>query len=476
MIGAALIVLSVVTSKASSRLGIPVLLLFLVVGVLAGSHGLGGIHFTDYALTQKLGAFALMFILFSGGMNTDLATIRPVIRPALVLSTLGVIIATVLVGVFALLFLHFSLIEGLLLGATIASTDVAAVFTVLRSKNVGLKTGLAPLLELESALNDPMAIFLGVALLSLVGDSERSVVGLLPIFFQQMILGSFIGWGGGKCAALLTNRIKLEYEGLYPVLSLGWIVLLYATTQSLGGSGFLAIYIAGVIVGNGNLLHRKSLIHFHEGLAWLGQIAMFLAMGLLVNPKELWAIAPLGIALSAFLVCIARPVSVFLCLPMGPFSAREKFMLSWGGLRGAVPIILASYVLASQIPRAIEIFNLVFFVTFFSVLLQGTMIPVVAKWLQVNSPFKERFRFPIEFNPTKNLKNNLIEIPVPRGSQVVGQSLVELGLPKDLLIVLIQRGNDILVPRGGTQIQEQDTLLVLTESESKDEIKKLLRF
>jgi len=476
ILGAALVVLSVFTSKASSRLGIPALLLFLVIGIGAGSHGLGGIQFTSYALAQELGVFALIFILFSGGMSTELKAIRPVLWPALVLSTLGVVIATSFVGFFAYYFLNFSLLEGCLLGATIASTDVAAVFTVLRSKNVSLKEGLGPLLELESALNDPMAVFLGVALLGLVGGSEQSVSGLLPLFFQQMIFGSLIGWGSGKCATLFINRIKLEYEGLYPVLSLGWIVLTYAMTQSLGGSGFLAVYIAGIVIGNANLLHRKSLIHFHEGIAWLGQIGMFLAMGLLVNPAELWTIAPLGIALSAFLVFVARPASVFLCLLGSRFNGREKLMLSWGGLRGAVPIILASYVLAMQIPKATEIFNLVFFVTFFSVLLQGTLIPIVAKWLKVNSPFQGKFRFPIEFNPTKNLKNKLIEVPVQARSQMIGKSLVELNLPKDLLIVLIERNGDILVPRGGTHIHDQDTLLVLSESESEEDMRKKFSF
>jgi cell volume regulation protein A len=474
IIGSALVVLSVITSKASSRLGIPTLLLFLVVGMGAGVHGIGGIQLTDYSLAQELGTFALTFILFSGGMGTELKAVRPVLKPALVLSTLGVIIASVLVGFFSCLFLGFSFLEGSLLGATIASTDVAAVFTVLRSKNVSLKDGLAPILELESALNDPMAVFLGVALLGIVSGKGHSILGLLPIFFQQMILGSLIGWGSGRCATLLINRIKLEYEGLYPVLSLGWIILTYGVTQVVGGSGFLAVYVAGIMIGNANLLHRKSLIHFHEGVAWLGQIGMFLAMGLLVDPAELWTIAPLGVALAMFLVFAARPASVFLCLPGRRFSAQEKLMISWAGLRGAVPIILASYVLAAQIPKATEIFNLVFFVTFFSVLLQGTMIPLVSKWLKVNLPFHEKFRFPIEFNPTKDLRNSLIEVPIPPESRAAGKTLVELNLPKDILIVLIQRDGDILVPRGATHINAQDTLLVLSEDKSMESLSKAL--
>jgi cell volume regulation protein A len=258
------------------------------------------------------------------------------------------------------------------------------------------------------------------------------------------------------------------------VLNIGWILLTYAFTQRLGGSGFLAVYISGIIIGNTNLLHRRSLIHFHEGIAWLGQIAMFLAMGLLVHPDELLAIAPLGTALSAFLVFIARPASIFICFPGRRFGTREKLMISWAGLRGAVPIILASYVLVTEIPRAREIFNLVFFVTFFSVLLQGTLVPSVSKWLKVNLPFQEKFRFPIEFNPTQNLRNNLIEVPITKDSAAVGKSLLQLHLPKDVLVVLIQRGGDVLVPRGGTHINEQDTLLILSDFRSVEEVEKIL--
>jgi potassium/hydrogen antiporter len=474
IVTATLIVLSVLTSKASSRLGIPALLLFLVVGMGAGDHGLGDIHFSNYTFAQELGAIALVFILFSGGMNTELKKVRPVLKPALVLSTFGVVISTALIGLFARLTLGFSWLEGALLGATISSTDVAAVFTVLRSKNVSLKEGLAPLLELESALNDPMAVFLGVALLGMVGNIQPSPLHIIPLFFQQIILGSAIGWCSGKSATWLINRIKLEFEGLYPVLNIGWILLTYAFTQRFGGSGFLAVYFSGIIIGNSNLLHRRSLIHFHEGIAWLGQIAMFLSMGLLVSPSELWSIAPLGIALSAFLVFIARPVSVFVCFPGPRFGTREKLMISWAGLRGAVPIILASYVLATEIPRAREIFNLVFFVTFFSVLLQGTLIPSVAKWLRVNLPFHEKFRFPIEFNPSQNLRNSLIEVPVTKGSGAIGKSLVQLNLPKDILVVLIQRDGDVLTPRGGTHISDQDTLLILSEYRSVEEVGKIL--
>lgn len=474
LIAALLLIASVATSKASSRFGIPALVLFLLLGIGTGIHGVHLLPLVSYDFAQELGVFALIFILFSGGMSTDRSSIRPVLRPALVLSTVGVVISSALVGLFSYQFLGFSFVEGCLLGATVSSTDVAAVFTVLRSKNVSLREGVAPLLELESALNDPMTVFLGVALLGLVSQTGRPLYAVVPMFFQQMILGSILGWLFGNVAGFTINRIKLEFDGLYPVLTIGWVLLTYAATQSIGGSGFLAAYIAGIVLGNANLLHRKSLLQFHEGIAWLMQIAMFLTMGLLVSPYALWDVAPLGIALSAFLVFVARPASVFLCFSAARFTSREKLMISWAGLRGAVPIILATYPFVAHIPKAEAIFNLVFFVTFISVLLQGASIPTVARWLRVEVPLKKKFRFPIEFEPSPNLRSKLVEVPVPLHSPAVGKSLLELSFPSEALVVLIQRNNEIIVPRGGTHLAENDTLLVLAESAQLEAIRRIL--
>jgi cell volume regulation protein A len=466
---------SAVASKASSRFGIPSLLLFLLLGIATGTHGPGGISFSNIEVAQEIGVLALVFILFSGGMDTQMSSVRAVIKPALILSTLGVIVSTFVVALFAHEFLGISFVEGGLLGATVSSTDVAAVFTLLRSKNVSLKGNIAPLLELESALNDPMTVFLSVGLLSIVLQKNTSLLNLVPLFFQQMIFGGAIGFILGKSACFAINRVKLEFEGLYPVFTIGWILLTYVLTQSIGGSGFLAVYVMGIILGNENLLHKRSLIHFHEGIAWLMQIAMFLTMGLLVDPSELIRIAPLGLGLSVFLVFFARPLSVFFCFPFsGAFSAREKLVISWAGLRGAVPIILSTYILIAKVPHALFIFNLVFFVTFTSVLLQGTLLPFVAKALKVSLPTKEKFRFPIEFNPSVDLKNKLIEASVPANSTKDGKSLIELKFPKDILIVLIERAGEIIVPRGGTKILKQDRLLVLSEVKNSEEIEKLL--
>ena len=478
IITAGLIIFSVIASKASSRFGVPALLLFLLIGMTAGSHGLTILPVVGYPFAQQLGVFALIFILFSGGMTTQMKSVKPVLKSSLILSTFGPIFSTAMIGFFSNQFLHFTLLEGFLLGATISSTDVAAVFTVLRSKSISLKDGIAPLLELESALNDPMTVFLGIGLLGLITQKNHSLISLIPLFLQQMALGGILGWAFGKVGTFAINRIKLEFEGLYPVLTIGWILLTFASTQYAGGSGFLAVYITGITLGNANLLHKKSLIHFHEGIAWLMQIAMFLTMGLLVSPAELLEVAPLGIALSLFLVFIARPLSVLLCLIRSNFNFNEKLVISWAGLRGAVPIILATYPFVAGIPQAGAMFNLVFFVTFISVLLQGASIPFVARLLKVEVPFQEKFRFPIEFNPSQNIRNltsKLIEVPIPPGSRIIGLTLLELSLPSEILVILIQRNGDVIVPRGGTQIMKDDTFLVLAENQSADDIQKYLK-
>ncbi len=317
----ALLILSVVASKGAGRFGIPALSIFLLIGMAVGREGPGGVPFSNYVLAQTLGIIALIQILHSGGLSTRIEDVRAVRWSALVLSTVGVVIATALVGAFAIRFLALDWLHGLLLGAAIASTDVAAVFTILRSRNVSLQGRIRPLLELESALNDPMTVFLSVGLLGLiVRPDAASPARLIATFFQQMIVGTLAGIVGGRATRWAINWIKLEFEGLYPVLSVALVVLTYGVTQSIGGSGFLAVYVSGIVLGNTTYVHKRSLTVFHDGLAWLMQIVMFLTMGLLVLPTELSRMAVSGIALSAFLVLVARPVSVLVCLTPFRFS------------------------------------------------------------------------------------------------------------------------------------------------------------
>ena len=461
-----LLILSIVVSRGAGRFGIPALSIFLAVGVIVGRVAPEGSAVVTPAVAQALGILALVFILHSGGLGTRPEDVRSVRWSALALSTGGVLVSTALAAVFAVGVLHFGWIEGLLLGATITATDVAAVFTILRSRSVGLRGRIRPLLELESALNDPMSVLLSVGLLILLERPAASLVMLVPMFVQQVALGVVIGLLAGRATRWATNRIGLEFEGLYPVLSVAFVLLTFGVTQAAGGSGFLAVYVSGVVLASRTYLHQRSLAAFHDGLAWLMQIAMFLTMGLLARPEELWQVTGAGLALSAFLVFVARPASVFACLTPFRMAPRDQLMVSWGGLRGAVPIVLATYPLIAGTPGARLIFNLVFFVVLTSVIMQGTTIPVVSRWLGVADPIAAPFRYPIEFNPTAGLASELVEIPVPDDSGAIGRTLVELALPAGALVVLIRRGHGVIVPSGGTRIESGDRLLVLAERDA----------
>jgi potassium/hydrogen antiporter len=470
----ALLIASVLLSKGASRFGIPALSVFLFVGMLVGREGPGGFAFVNVQLAQTLGILALIFILHAGGLGTTLDDVRTVRGSALVLSTIGVVIATALVGVFAVRFLHFEWLHGLLLGATIASTDVAAVFTILRSRSVSLSGRIRPMLELESALNDPMAVFLGVGLLQLIAHAATSIWILVPMFFRQMVLGTVAGIVAGRAIRWAINHAGLEFEGLYPVFSVALVVLLYGLTDAIGGSGFLAVYVAGIVLGNTTFIHKRSLIVFHDGLAWLMQIVMFLTMGLIALPSELMAVTVEGLLLSAFLVFVARPVSVLACLTPFRYNLREQLMVSWGGLRGAVPIVLATYPLIAGTAGARSIFNLVFFVVFISVLLQGATIPAVSRWLQVTAPLSPQFKYPLEYHPTPDVRSELVEVVVPHDSRSVGRCVFELGFPRGALIVLIRRASEVIVPAGNTGIEPDDRLLVFAEPDALRQVRETL--
>lgn len=471
LIAAAILVLiSVLVSKISDRYGVPALLLFLILGMLAGSDGPGGIYFDDPALAQFVGVIALVLILFSGGLSTDWDLVRPVLKKGLLLSTFGVFITAGVVGLFARILLNFSFIEGMLLGSIVSSTDAAAVFSILRSKGISLKGKLIPLLELESGSNDPMAIFLTVGLIQLITQPDQPPTSLIILFIRQMLLGTLCGFGMGWVTLFLVNHLKLGYEGLYPVLTLSLVFLTFGLTDALGGSGFLAVYLVGILLGHHDLIHKRSLARFHDGLAWIMQIAMFLTLGLLVFPSRLVPIIWVGLLIAGCLMLIARPLSVFISLARSAMDWREKTFISWVGLRGAAPIILATFPLLAGLKQADLIFNVIFFVVLTSVLLQGTSIPIVARRLKVDAPAVPKRVYPIEFTPIGGFKSELREFLIPPNSSMVGRAIFELGLPDDFLVILIGRENDFVVPSGGTILQGGDTLLVLSDQISWDEV------
>jgi len=467
LLGASLLLLfSILASKASDKFGIPSLLIFLGIGMLAASDGPGGIYFDDPYLAQFLGIVALSYILFAGGLDTKTDDVRPVLRRGLLLPTAGILITALLVGWFAKIALGFSLLEGMLLGAIVSSTDAAAVFSVLRSKKVSFKGNLKPLLEFESGSNDAMAVMLTIGFIRLSLNPGDSAAALIPSVLIQIAIGGIAGYGAGLGITFIINKVRLGYEGLYPVLTLSMVPLVYGLTATLGGNGFLAIYIAGLVMGNRNFIHKKSLLRFHDGLAWLMQISMFLVLGLLVFPSRLVSVAVAGLLISIFLMLVARPVSVFVSLFRSGMAPREKVMVSWVGLRGAVPIILATFPLLAGVQKADMIFNIVFFVVLTSALFQGTTISLVARWLGVDAPLLPKPAYPIECEPSGTMKCEMEDLQIPEDSDIGNKQIIDIGLPDGLLIALIGRNGEFFAPNGDTVLKPGDRLLVFADKET----------
>jgi potassium/hydrogen antiporter len=460
-IASALVMLSIVSSKISVRFGIPGLLLFLGIGMLAGSDGPGNIPFEDYRLTQFIGVVALAFILYSGGLSTQWKDTRPILRPSLSLATLGVIITTLIAGLTAVWLFQLSLLEGLLVGAIIASTDASAVFSILKERALGLKEPIKPLLEFESGTNDPMAVFLTVGFIELLQHPDLAWYTLLPDFFLEMLLGAVGGFLLGQAAAWLINHINLRFEGLYAVLSLALALGVYALVALLGGSGFLAVYIAAVVIGNKDIIHKRTILQFHDGLTWLTEIAMFLILGLLVFPSQLLAVAPKALALALVLMFVARPLSVFVSLFFSKVSIAQKTMVAWVGLRGAVPITLATFPLLAGLENAQLYFNLAFFVVISSILIQGSSLPWVAKLLKVDRPVELSSLLPLGYTPTGRNRNDLLEVTIPKDSWLVGERIIDARLPPDVLVVLLYRKDEYIIPKGATKLQAGDVMQIL---------------
>jgi potassium/hydrogen antiporter len=467
LLGSVLLFISILASKTSFRLGIPALIIFLIIGMLAGSEGPVGIYFDDPHIAKFLGILALTFILFSGGLDTKWISVKPVLRNGIALATVGVLITAAIVGVFSYYLLDLTLTEGLLVGAIVSSTDAAAVFSILRSRNIGLKGNIRPLLEFESGSNDPMAYFLTINLTYLIMHPETSVVSLIPKFFTSMFIGALCGYGMGKFMVFTINRIRLDIQGLYPVLILSLVFFTFSFTDFIGGNGFLSVYLSAIVLGNTNFIHKKSLMKFYDGQAWVMQIIMFITLGLLVFPSHVVPLAGQGILISLILIFIARPAAVLISLFFSrDMDFRKKLFISWVGLRGAVPIIFATYPLIAGLANAPMIFNLVFFISVSSVLLQGTSIPVIGRWLGVSVPARIKRKFPLDIEIQDNFKSELIELDIAPQSPSTGKAVVELNLPPGAFIVLIHRNGQYFSPNGETVLNTGDHLLIMADNSS----------
>lgn len=466
---------SIIVSKASSRFGVPVLLLFLAVGMIFGVDGFG-IQFDSIRVAQVIGTVALCIILFSGGMDTKLSDVKPIIGPGVMLATIGVFITAFVTGFVIWIIMdktsigtNIGLLCSLLLAATISSTDSASVFSILRSKGLHLKNNLKPTLELESGSNDPMAYVLTITLISLAnqGGSPQYLTAVMNLFIQ-LIVGAVAGYCLGKALVWLINRLKIENESLYPILVLSSCIFIFAVTYYMQGNSYLAVYIGGLIFGNSKFVHKRSTRNFFDGISWLSQLVMFLTLGLLVNPSELnfhYIILP-SLIISAVMILLSRPLAVFISLlPFKRYRFRDRVFVSWCGLRGAVPIIFAILCRAENVPHADTLFNIVFCCTLVSLVLQGTTLPLMARWLKVEdeAPKQNKIEnFDIDF--PEEIKSATSEIEMTPQILSHGNLLMDLRMPEKTLAIMVKRGENYFVPTGKTHLMVGDKLMVITDN------------
>ena len=471
-LGSLLVFTSIMISKTSYRFGVPTLLLFLLVGMVFGSDGIG-LQFQNAGTTQVVGMLALSVILFTGGMDTKISDIRPIMTQGLILSTLGVVLTTVFVGFFTWaltnftpLPFEFSLLTSMLLAAMMSSTDSASVFNLLGSQRMNLKENLKPMLELESGSNDPMAYLLTLLLIQLIGSTEDWSASSIAInLVVQFTVGTLIGFAIGKGSAWLINRIQLNNQSMYSVLLLSLVFISFTLTEMLQGNPYLAVYITGVVIGNERLVNRKEMNTFMNGLTWLAQIVMFLTLGLLVNPKELVDILLIATLIALFMIFVARPLTVYLCLlPFRDMSNKARLFVSWVGLRGAVPIIFATYPILADIPQAQTLFNIIFTITLISLLLQGMSISWMAKRLNLDLPQeKDGNEFGVEL--PEELETNLSDLVLTPEMLTNGNRLMDMDIPDNTLVIMIKRGTEYIVPNGQAQLQAGDVLLFMSKED-----------
>jgi len=472
LVGALLLFISIVASDISSRAGMPLLLVFLGLGMLAGEDGPGGIRFDDFEAAYLVGTLALAIIIFDGGMRTRTEAFRVALAPAVTLATVGVVCTAGLLGAFAAWALGIGWLEGMLLGAIVGSTDAAAVFSLLRHAGATLKDRVASTLEIESASNDPMAIFLTIALLEVVIAGGSLDATVLLAFVKQFGIGAMLGLAGGWLLVRLINRLTL-ITGLYPLLAAAGGLVVFAVTAQLGGSGFLAIYIAGLVLGNSRLQSGQNILRVHDGLAWLSQIVMFVLLGLLLTPSQLLSVAPVALAISAFLMLVARPLATSLCLLPFRFPWREHVYVGWVGLRGAVPVVLAMFPIIYGAENARLYFNVAFFIVLVSLLLQGATIAPVARLLKLEVP-----------PPTEPLQRLTLDVPghfeheilcyqVKAGSLIVGRELAHTELPEHAHVMSIMREGKPQPPRPELAFAVGDYVYLLAQADDLPYLSKL---
>ena len=477
LIGSILLFVSIVVGKTGYRFGVPALLLFLLVGMLFGSDGLG-LQFHNAKIAQFIGMVALSVILFSGGMDTKFKEIRPILSPGIVLSTVGVFLTALFTGLFIWYLsgmswtnIHFPLITSLLLASTMSSTDSASVFAILRSQKMNLKHNLRPMLELESGSNDPMAYMLTIVLIQFIQSDGMGTGNIIGSFIIQFLVGAAAGYILGKLAILILNKINIDNQSLYPILLLSFVFFTFAITDLLRGNGYLAVYIAGMMVGNHKITFRKEIATFMDGLTWLFQIIMFLMLGLLVNPHEMIEVAVVALLIGVFMIVIGRPLSVFLCLlPFRKITLKSRLFVSWVGLRGALPIIFATYPVVANVEGSNMIFNIVFFITIVSLIVQGTSVSFVARLLHLSTPLEKTGNdFGVEL--PEEIDTDLSDMTITMEMLNEADTLKDMNLPKGTLVMIVKRGDEFLIPNGTLKLHVGDKLLLISEKNKQETVK-----
>jgi potassium/hydrogen antiporter len=472
LVAGTMLAAGLLASLLAVHVRVPALVLFLGLGMIVGSDVTGWIYFDDYELARSIGIVALGLILFEGGLAAGFREIRAVLRPAISLALVGTILTAVIAGLVAAWLFDFSVLEGLLLGSILAATDGAAIFSILRGST--LRRRLARTLEGEAGLNDPVAVLLVLGFIDWIDKPGYGVFDMLGLFASQFAIGGVLGLVVGWLGAEGLKRVRLASSGLYPVASLTAAALAYGAADSIGGSGFLAVYITGLVFGSAAIPARRTIAAFHEGLAWIAQLALFFTLGLLIFPRQLGDIALEGSVLALVLVLVARPAAAFLSTLAERFSAAERIALGWGGLRGAVPVVLATFPVIEGIPRSVEFFNIVFFAVVLSTVLQGMTFEPLARRLGVTTNEPALPRPLAESGTIRGLGAEVVEYPVAGGDAIVGLAVRDLELPREALVNVIVRGDEAIPPRGSTRIAAGDRLHVLVRREASDQFPELL--
>ncbi|WP_411348851.1 potassium/proton antiporter [Paenibacillus sp. WLX2291] len=462
-----LLLLGVLSAKFSSRFGMPALVFFIVAGMVLGKF----IYYDNAFITQWFGVLALVIILFEGGMQTDFRQIRPIIRPSLSLATVGVLLTAFVIGYCAHLILGVSLMEGLLFGSIVGSTDAAAVFSVLSGKNV--RTRLTSTLEAESGSNDPMAVFLTIMFIELLNNPDTSIWSEIFSFVWEMGFGLVLGLICGRLSVFLINKINFETSSLYPVLAISSALFTYGVSSLTHASGFLGVYVMALVMGNSDLTYRRTILQFNQGFGWIMQILMFVLLGLLVFPEQLPSIIWQGLALSLLLIIVARPLGVFVSLLFSQFNLREKTLLSWAGLRGAVPIVLATYPLLAGVEHGQLFFNVVFFIVLTSALIQGTTISPLAQKLGLVDKTIDQQPSIMELVATGRTHSEISHMTLTPQSKLINRQLQEIDLPASVLITAVLRNEDIITPRGDTMLLPGDKIYLLGPKAKREDIRRL---